>query len=238
MEIAFTVDVEQDVPPFLNTWRGLEEGLPLLLDVLSDYDIPATFFVTGEAAEKYPKLIRAIKNEHEIGCHGYKHERLDRLSAPDQERRIGKATEILKRITGRKIRGFRAPNFKANAHTFTILKKLGYCYDSSTTLYHPHRPKEISELVEIPNTFFSSFLRLPTGVTIPVLRLFSRAMPLLVLDYHPWELVEMKNVRFDCRFATGKTALSRLRGVMAFLRRGNDFKTMYEIAVEKKKNIE
>ena len=27
MNVYFTVDVEQDCPPYLNTWRGVEEGM-------------------------------------------------------------------------------------------------------------------------------------------------------------------------------------------------------------------
>jgi len=49
--VAFTVDVEQDAPPFLQTWQGIEKGLPAMLELLAKHDVPATFFVTGLAAE-------------------------------------------------------------------------------------------------------------------------------------------------------------------------------------------
>jgi len=233
MQVAFTVDVEQDVPPFLESWQGVEKGLPRLLDLLATYEIPTTFFITGETAEKYPELTKSISQFHEIGCHGYKHERFDRLSANEQLMRIKAATEALKKITGRKMYGFRAPNFKTNRETFTILRKLGYKYDSSTTCYHLKSWKN-QKIVEIPNTFFSSFLRLPVQITIPVLRFCSKTMPLVVLDYHVWEIIEMKNVRFDCRFATGETAYQRLEKVLQFMKNNNfEFKLMVEVAKDK-----
>ena len=121
--VAFTVDVEQDAPPQLNTWRGMEEGLPTLLDLLSKHDIRATFFVTGEAAKKFPRLISKIAKEHEVGCHGYKHERFDKLSAKEQFPRIEMATKILTKVVKQRILGFRAPNFRPSVRTFAALKQ-------------------------------------------------------------------------------------------------------------------
>ncbi len=45
-----------------------------LLDVLDTYGVKATFFVTGEAVEKYPASARAIvERGHQIGCHSVTH---------------------------------------------------------------------------------------------------------------------------------------------------------------------
>jgi peptidoglycan/xylan/chitin deacetylase (PgdA/CDA1 family) len=50
------------------------ESTPLLLKILGKYQVKALFFCSGEAAEKYPELIDAIKSDgHIIGNHGYKH---------------------------------------------------------------------------------------------------------------------------------------------------------------------
>ena len=215
--IAFTVDVEQDAPPQLDTWHGMEEGLPALLDLLSKYDIPATFFVTGEAAKKFPKLIRKTSKEHEVGCHGFRHERFDKLSAKEQPQIIGTATKILTSVVRRRILGFRAPNFRPSIWTFAALKQLGYIYDASNACYRVGPDPKPYGLLEIQNTWPSSLLRLPTSFSTRVLRLCLATLPLTVLDYHPWELVEMKNIRFDCRFATGKTAMRRLDLILKYL---------------------
>ena len=229
--VILSIDVEQDVPPFLNTWRGVKEGLPLLLDLLSKHGVPATFFVTGQAAEKFSKLIRKVSREHEVGCHGYEHERFDKISAKKQLRRIELATKILTKVTGQRILGFRAPNFRPSTNTFAALKQVGYLYDASNACYRVGPDPTPFGLVEICNTWPSSFLRLPPGFSTRVLRLCLGTLPLTVLDYHPWELVKVTGVRFDCRFATGEVALQRLDKVLSYLRSKKvKFKLMKEIA--------
>lgn len=45
-----------------------------LLDVLDSYGVKATFFVTGEAVQKYPSSARAITERgHTLGCHSVTH---------------------------------------------------------------------------------------------------------------------------------------------------------------------
>jgi peptidoglycan/xylan/chitin deacetylase (PgdA/CDA1 family) len=47
---------------------------PRLLDLLAEYQVPATFFVIGRRAERYPLLIRQIVDRgHEVGNHSYHH---------------------------------------------------------------------------------------------------------------------------------------------------------------------
>ena len=231
-QVALTIDVEQDAPPFLNTWRGIEKGLPLMLEVLAKHDVPATFFITGLAAERFPKLISEISQRYEVSCHGYEHERFDRLIAEEQRRRIQKATEILQKITGTKPLGFRAPNFKSTVQTLAILEEIGYVYDASKASYKRAPKKNSSSLVEIPNTLPSSFLRLPIWLSRQVLSLCLRFLPLVVLDYHPWELVKISNVRFDLRFATGDKALKRLDKTIGYLQTtGTRFVTLKEVAL-------
>jgi len=215
--VALTIDVEQDAPPQLDTWLGMEEGLPILLNLLSKHKIRATFFVTGQAAEKFPTLVKKISQEHEVGCHGYEHERFDKLNAQEQFRRIELATKVLKKITGRRVLGFRTPNFRPSPHAFAALKKMGYLYDASNACYRIGPDPKRYGLVEIRNTWPSSLLRLPPSLSTRLLHLCLAALPLTVLDYHPWELVRMKKVRFDCRFGTGQTALHRLDQVLQYL---------------------
>lgn len=231
-QVALTIDVEQDAPPFLTTWQGVEKGLPLMLEVLAKHDVTATFFVTGLAAERFPELISEISRGHEVSCHGYEHERFDRLAVEEQQERIQKATEILQKITGTKPLGFRAPNFKLTVQTIAILQEIGYVYDSSKASYKWAPSRSSSTLVEIPNTLPSSFLRLPICLSRSVLSLCLRSLPLVVLDYHPWELVEMSNVRFDLRFATGDKALNRLDRTISYLHTtGTRFVTLKEVAL-------
>lgn len=47
---------------------------PKILDILSEHDIKATFFILGSMAEKSPDILKRIQNEgHSIGNHSYSH---------------------------------------------------------------------------------------------------------------------------------------------------------------------
>ena len=54
--ITITIDVEEDCPPMLTSTRGMEEGLPKLLDLFKKEGVKATFFATGMMAEQYTDL--------------------------------------------------------------------------------------------------------------------------------------------------------------------------------------
>jgi len=49
---------------------------PLLLDILAEWQVPATFFVTGRRVTQYPRLIRQIVSRgHAVGNHSFHHDR-------------------------------------------------------------------------------------------------------------------------------------------------------------------
>jgi len=50
------------------------EYTPALLQVLMDFQVPATFFVLGERVQRWPHLARQIRQQgHRIGLHGWQH---------------------------------------------------------------------------------------------------------------------------------------------------------------------
>ena len=58
---------------------GVEKGLPLMLEVLAKHDVPATFFITGLAADRFSGLIAEISQRYEVSCHGYEHESISNV---------------------------------------------------------------------------------------------------------------------------------------------------------------
>jgi peptidoglycan/xylan/chitin deacetylase (PgdA/CDA1 family) len=75
---------------------------PQVLDVLKKYDIRVTFFVIGEEAEKYPKILKRAKAEgHYIANHTYSHNYDYLYSNPNNLiSDIKKCNEVLKDIIG------------------------------------------------------------------------------------------------------------------------------------------
>jgi peptidoglycan/xylan/chitin deacetylase (PgdA/CDA1 family) len=129
---------------------GPRIGVPRLLGLLSHLHVPATFFVPGYIAEQHPRMVAAIiAGGHEIGLHGYLHEKLAALTEPEEEAILVRCIEILERLTGRRPFGFRAPWFETNPWTAGLLARHGLSYCASemgddVPYSHPNG------LVEIP----------------------------------------------------------------------------------------
>lgn len=81
-----------------------------ILDLLAEYDVKATFFVLGEAAEQFPYLLeQMMKAGHSIGNHTYSHHHPWMMSSTRAKHEVGRTTEIIKDITGIAPRWFRPP---------------------------------------------------------------------------------------------------------------------------------
>ena len=70
---------------------------PALLRLLKQKNIPATFFVSGARAARYPGLIESIvENRHTVGNHSYRHDPMAYFRGAEAVRRdIQKTQEIL-----------------------------------------------------------------------------------------------------------------------------------------------
>ncbi len=126
-----TFDVEKNFPPHGKSYEGVSDALPKILDVLDDEGIRTTMFVTGRSAELYPDIIRRASRKHEIQCHTYNHDLLDRMTKDEQMESISKCKRALESITGKEVYGFRAPYLRFNRDTIEVLNELGFKYDSS-----------------------------------------------------------------------------------------------------------
>ena len=115
--------------------RVLKEGIPLLLDLYSEYNIKATFFFTGYIAEKFPDVVRMVlPYGHEVASHGYSHKvdkAFDILSYEKQIEHLKKSKQILENIAGQEVISFRAPAARVNKDTASALVETGFKIDSS-----------------------------------------------------------------------------------------------------------
>jgi len=74
---------------------------PRLLNILRQYDVPATFFVIGNLVDRYPAIARRIVEEgHEIGNHTYTHANLSKLPNHALHQELQKGREAIIRATG------------------------------------------------------------------------------------------------------------------------------------------
>jgi peptidoglycan/xylan/chitin deacetylase (PgdA/CDA1 family) len=111
---------------------SLAVGQPRLLALLERHGVRATFFVEGWNGAQHPGAVREIvERGHELGMHGWLHERWSALDPREEEALAARASDALERAAGVRPRGFRAPGGERSAATERVLRRLGYRYDAS-----------------------------------------------------------------------------------------------------------
>jgi polysaccharide deacetylase family protein (PEP-CTERM system associated) len=188
-----------------------------LLDLLERHRARGTFFTLGVVAERHPRIVRAIAERgHELASHGWDHTPVWTLGADGFRADVRRARHALEQAAGRRVRGYRAPNYSIRPDTpwaFAILHEEGFVYDSSVyPVVHdrygfpdaprfPHvvRAADV-ELWEVPVgtarfagtnlPFGGGFLRL---LPLPLVRAAIASINRVdrrpaVLYVHPWEL--------------------------------------------------
>ncbi len=106
-----------------------------ILNLFTQYNVRATFFILGWVAERYPEIVVAIKEQgHEIASHGYAHQIVYEQTRHEFFSDVSRSIEILTKISGEAIRGYRAPSYSITRNSMWAWEKLielGIEYDSS-----------------------------------------------------------------------------------------------------------
>lgn len=138
---------ENDAPDAAALSRGefdTRVGVPRLLALFRQFDIPATFFVPGHTTDCFPETLEAIvANGHEVGHHGYLHEPPARLTVEEEATALDRGLETLERRVGIRPLGYRAPLWEPSSRTIELLEQRNFVYDSSlmATDFLPYRPR-------------------------------------------------------------------------------------------------
>ncbi len=100
---------------------------PMILDILDDYDIKATFFMVGKHVEKYPHIARLVEEAgHEIGHHTYSHANLLQASAYRISEEITRGEEAILNATGKRPSLLRPPRGLYNHVVMEEAREMGY----------------------------------------------------------------------------------------------------------------
>src|SRR6185503_13407567 len=159
---SFTCDLEPDCPPYLKGFRGVEEGLPKLLVLLEQLGVQATFFTTGEVAQKYPEAVRAVlAGRHELACHGMTHTSFTSMTRDQARAEITESAAILRDHSA--VTSFRAPYLRFPDAYLGLLEDEGFDLDSSQAkykkaYYDSRRRGTRTKLSRIPASLTSSAL--------------------------------------------------------------------------------
>jgi polysaccharide deacetylase family protein (PEP-CTERM system associated) len=146
MSCILSIDVEDwfhlldlDSTPDLARWDALpsrvERNFTRLLDLLDDKRVSATCFFLGWVADRFPHLVReASRRGHEIASHGYSHTLVYQMTPEQFYQDARRSRELLEKIVGRPVSGYRASGFSVTEDTPWFFEKLGeagYRYSSS-----------------------------------------------------------------------------------------------------------
>ena len=73
-----------------------------LIDILKEYDVPATFFVVGAWVDKYPESVKALSDAgHQIQNHSNTHPHMPQLSKTQMIDEIESCNKKIEAITGK-----------------------------------------------------------------------------------------------------------------------------------------
>ena len=134
---------------------GNRQGIPRILEILGAHDVKASFFVPAVTALLYPDEQRRVAAEgHEIGIHGWIHERNSELALADERDLMLRSADVLERIAGVRPVGMRTPSWDFSPNTLAITKEMGLLYDSSlmadVDCYELLMNGEATGVVELP----------------------------------------------------------------------------------------
>lgn len=135
---------------------GARVGLERVVNLLDRNQIPASFFIPAVSLQLNPGMADVIKRSgrHEFAVHGWIHELNSGLQGDVERRLLVQAIDTLTKLTGSRPVGYRAPSWNFSPNTLSILRELGFMYESS--LMADDRPYELlangqpTGIVELP----------------------------------------------------------------------------------------
>lgn len=105
---------------------GPSEWTEPLLDALAARDARATFFVLGcNIAGHEDTIRRMVADGHEVGVHGWDHQRADELEPDELRSRIERVVATIADATGAVPRWWRPPWNRANEETAQAIESIG-----------------------------------------------------------------------------------------------------------------
>jgi peptidoglycan/xylan/chitin deacetylase (PgdA/CDA1 family) len=98
-----------------------------LLDLLKKLGVPATFFVVGMQARRFPGIIERMALEgHEVGNHTYHHYRLPQIPLEEVAPELNLTRDVLRSILGVRTRLMRPPGGEYNTAIQRVIEINGY----------------------------------------------------------------------------------------------------------------
>ena len=103
------------------------EDTKQILDILEQYNVKTTFFMTGGWVEKFPDDVKALYEAgHDLGNHSENHMNMSQLSEEECKSELTKVHERVKELTGVEMDLFRPPYGDYDDKVIQGAKECGY----------------------------------------------------------------------------------------------------------------
>ena len=103
------------------------EDTQQILDILKQYDVHVTFFMTGGWVEDFPEDVKRIQMAgHDLGNHSENHKNMSQLNDSDCQNELMKVHEKVKQLTGVDMELFRPPYGDYDDHVIQNATSCGY----------------------------------------------------------------------------------------------------------------
>jgi peptidoglycan/xylan/chitin deacetylase (PgdA/CDA1 family) len=97
---------------------GPQVGVPRIVETYKRLGLKQTFFVPAWCIERYPAAVELmLDGGNEVAHHSYIHEHPSELPRSEEEYWLDRALDVIKSVTGKAPRGFRAPLYNFSDST-------------------------------------------------------------------------------------------------------------------------
>ncbi|MCP8617993.1 polysaccharide deacetylase family sporulation protein PdaB [Salirhabdus salicampi] len=104
-----------------------QEKVHDILDVLEKENVQATFFVSGEWAERHPDILKKITdNKHELGMLGYRYKSYVKQDIEEVRKDLLQAKETFRKLGYSDITLLRPPSGHFNKEVLKLTEKFGF----------------------------------------------------------------------------------------------------------------
>ena len=125
----YSVDTEEKCIALTFDAAWGNEDTQILLDILNENDVPATFFVTGQWADKFPEDVRKFYDAgHDIANHSDSHPHINDMSYEELKKDTIACNEKIKDITGEYPLLYRGPYGEYNNMLIEMLHEANMYY--------------------------------------------------------------------------------------------------------------
>lgn len=103
------------------------EKTPRILEILEDYDLKTTYFITGHWIEEHPEWVeKIVEAGHELGNHTSTHPHLSQLSEKEIRKEVKDLESDIYELTGQETTLFRPPFGDYNNTVISTLEEMNY----------------------------------------------------------------------------------------------------------------